>query len=188
MSPYDKAHFDRLYAADIDPWQFRESQYEAEKYRATIEAFPKPRYGKCLELGCSIGVLTRMLAQRCDAVVAIDTSARALQEAAKVCAGFDIDFRQAYLPEGDLGDGYDLVVASEVLYYLDSPRLGELAMRLKAAVNPGATCIGVHWIGATDYPLSGDHATQLFQMEADLVRVSHSTTAQYRLDVWTFPI
>lgn len=188
MSTYDKAHFDRLYEADIDPWHFRKSAYEAEKYRATIDAFPQPRFSKCLELGCSIGVLTKLLAARCDAIVAIDTSARALEEAKKICAGLNVDFRQAYLPEGEIGEGYDLVVASEVLYYLDAPSLGALATRLAGLVKPGATCIGVHWTGPTDYPLSGDHATQLFQMESDLARVSHATTDQYRLDVWTFPL
>jgi hypothetical protein len=132
-------------------------------------------------------VLTGQLAQRCDATIAIDTSARALEEASKVCAGLNVDFRRAYLPEGDLGDGFDLVVASEVLYYLDEPSLLTLAARLGGVVKPGATCIAVHWTGPTDYPLSGDRATELFQREAGLRRVDHTRTPKYRLDVWTFP-
>jgi hypothetical protein len=72
-------YFDALYTTDPDPWNFASSPYERVKYTLTLNAMPKPRYRLGLEVGCSIGVLTRLLASRCDAVVAIDaaeTSAR----------------------------------------------------------------------------------------------------------------
>ncbi|MFC7609312.1 SAM-dependent methyltransferase [Teichococcus aestuarii] len=60
------AYFEALYAADPDPWRFRDSAYEAGKYAATLAALERPRYGRVLEVGCSIGVLTKQLAGRCD--------------------------------------------------------------------------------------------------------------------------
>ncbi|MDQ6647012.1 MAG: class I SAM-dependent methyltransferase [Pseudomonadota bacterium] len=187
MSNYDHAHFERLYGKEIDPWQFRTSAYEAEKYRVTMEWLPAKRFSKCLELGCSIGVLTRALATRCDKVVAVDTSARALEEAAKACAGLPVEFRQAHLPEGYLGQGFDLVVVSEVLYFLESSALGTLGKRLQAAAEPGALCIGVHWTGLTDYPLSADEASDVFSQAATLSPVRQSSTQTYRIDLWRFP-
>jgi hypothetical protein len=67
-------YFDSLYAADPDPWKFAASPYERDKYALTLEAMPKPRYRSALEVGCSIGVFTKSLASRCDALVAIDAA------------------------------------------------------------------------------------------------------------------
>jgi hypothetical protein len=53
------AYFDALYARDPDPWRFATSDYERAKYRATLAALPGPLLGAALEVGCSIGVLTR---------------------------------------------------------------------------------------------------------------------------------
>ena len=67
-------YFDALYTADPDPWKFAASPYERDKYTLTLDAMPKPRYRSALEVGCSIGVLTRSLASRCDTLVAIDAA------------------------------------------------------------------------------------------------------------------
>ena len=64
------AYFDSLYAAEADPWAFATSDYEREKYAATLAALPRPHYARALEIGCSIGVLTRMLAGRVGASLA----------------------------------------------------------------------------------------------------------------------
>jgi SAM-dependent methyltransferase len=187
MSKYDHLHFERLYEEEIDPWRFRDSDYEADKYQKTIDALPPGTFSLCLELGCSIGVLTRLLAEKCDRIIAIDTSEKAIREAEKACAGLRVDFRQAHLPKGRLGQGMDLVVASEVLYYLEPDALSELAKRLSEAVKPSAVCIGVHWTGSTDYPLGADEACELFATQANLTSLDRLDMANYRLDVWQFP-
>ena len=51
--------FERLYHESPDPWGYRTSDYEREKYAATLAALPKRSHGLCLEVGCSIGVLHR---------------------------------------------------------------------------------------------------------------------------------
>lgn len=186
MSTYDQAHFESLYEKDIDPWKFCSSPYEAAKYRATMDALPAGRFSKCLELGCSIGVLTKELAQRCDYVVGLDTSSHALEAAAQRCHGLNVRFIQAHLPEGVLGTGYDLVVASEVLYFMNAPDVRTLAQRLADAVSPNALCVGVHWTGPTDYPLSAKEASETLEAAAQLERVEQVETEHYRLDVWRF--
>eukprot|EP01037_Dinobryon_pediforme_P001478 gene1476-1499_t len=64
----DREHFEKLYAANPDPWNFNTSEYEAAKYAATLEALPRPRFHHGLEVGCSFGVLSRALAQRVPAL------------------------------------------------------------------------------------------------------------------------
>ena len=66
--------FENLYAADGDPWRFVSSPYELGKYAHTIATLPEARYHNALEIGCSIGVLTFELAQRCDRLLAVDAA------------------------------------------------------------------------------------------------------------------
>jgi hypothetical protein len=79
-------YFCDLYARDADPWKFASSDYERHKYEATLNALPMDRYARGLEVGCSIGVFTSMLAPRCESLVAIDPAERALEEARLRCA------------------------------------------------------------------------------------------------------
>ncbi len=155
------AYFEDKYRADIDPWQFQTSAYERAKYQATIDALAKPRYGNALEVGCSIGVLTAMLAQRCDSLLAIDASETAIAKARQTSIPNAI-FQVGTLPQDFPGGRYDLIVLSEVLYYFAQPDLEALAALCVDAVQPGGDMIVCHWLGETDYPLTGQAATDLF--------------------------
>ena len=159
----DSAYFEDIYARSPDPWGFRSSPYERGKYQATLDILPRPRYRAALEVGCSIGVFTRRLADRCDAVLALDTSPRALAEAARDNADLPrVAFREATLPR-DFPEGrFDLIVLSEVLYYLSAPDLARVAELCAAALEPHGQMVLCHWLGETDYPLRGDEAAELF--------------------------
>ena len=93
-------YFDAIYTTDPDPWKFAASPYERGKYTLTLNAMPKSRYRSALEVGCSIGVLTRLLASRCDAVVAIDAAEAPLVEARRRCADLPgVRFEQMFVPD-----------------------------------------------------------------------------------------
>jgi len=181
-------YFDALYAADPDPWRFETSAYERDKYDATLAALPRARYRSAVEVGCSIGVLTRRLAERCDRLLGTDVSAVALEAAAARCAHLmHAGFETSYLPESAPRGRFDLVVLSEVLYYFDKGELALLAATLEAQFANDTNVLLVHWLGPTpDYPLTGDQAVDIF--EAALRRpaaVSRHRTADYRLDLLT---
>lgn len=182
----DAAHFDRLYAANPDPWGFRTNAYERDKYAATLAALPDRRYASALEVGCSIGELTRLLAPRCDALLGLDLSDAALRQAALACAGLaSVRFQRAAVP-ADWPDGpLDLVVLSEVLYFLTPDDLASLARRVLTSLQPDGVAVLVNWTGPTDDPLSGDDAAELFiAATAERLRPTLQTRhTGYRLDL-----
>ena len=164
-STIDAAYFDALYAAEADPWRFRTSDYEREKYAATLAALSKARYSHALEVGCSIGVFTKQLAARCDALLGIDASDTVLATAKEACAECkNVTFEARMVPVAFPSGSFDLIVLSEVIYYLDVPDLHKLASRCAAALLPGGEIVTCHWLGETDYPLTGMVASDLFAL------------------------
>ncbi|RAI56136.1 SAM-dependent methyltransferase [Roseicella frigidaeris] len=181
-------YFESIYAADADPWRFASSEYERAKYAATLAALPRPHYGRAFEIGCSIGVLTAQLAARCDSLLAVDLAEAPLAAARARCAGLpNVAFRRMAVP-GDWPDGaFDLILLSEVVYYLDMADLARLAGRVAAALAPGGEALLVHWTGETDYPLSGDAAAEGFIAAAGLPVIRQQRAEAYRLDLLRRP-
>jgi cyclopropane fatty-acyl-phospholipid synthase-like methyltransferase len=179
-------YFDTLYMADPDPWKFAASPYERGKYEITLDAMPKPRYRSALEVGCSIGVLTRSLASRCDTLVAIDAAQTPLLEARRRCADLPgVRFEQMFVPEQWPEGQFELILLSEVVYYLSPEDVGRLAARVTNSLAKGGSVILVHWTGPTDYPLSGDEAAALFieRIGPACVVKRGNRYRQFRLDV-----
>lgn len=155
------SYFEAKYKTDIDPWRFRTSDYERQKYRATIGAFTRPHYRRGLELGCSIGVLTSLLAPHCNHLVALDGSPRAIAEAERQQLS-NVTFEVACLPDKFPQSPFNLILLSEVLYYFSVSDLERLAQLCLDALEPGGEIVLCHWLGETDYPLTGIQVSELF--------------------------
>jgi 2-polyprenyl-3-methyl-5-hydroxy-6-metoxy-1,4-benzoquinol methylase len=154
-------YFEEKYKADIDPWQFRTSEYERAKYQATLGSLTRNRYASVLEVGCSIGVLTKLLSRRCLSLLAIDASARAI-ETAKTINEPNVTFCVANLPDEFPQATFDLIVLSEVLYYFSAPDLERVTRSCVSSISPDGEIVLCHWLGETDYPLTGADASELF--------------------------
>jgi SAM-dependent methyltransferase len=155
--------FEDLYRADSDPWNFETSEYEKGKYQATLAALERPSYAMALEVGCSIGVLTARLAPRCRTLHAVDLSPTAIARAKVRCsARDDVRFQVGAAPHDLPSGSFDLILLSEVLYYLSRQDLLGLAVWCRASAASRAEIILCHWLGPTDYPLSGETASNLF--------------------------
>jgi SAM-dependent methyltransferase len=140
------AEFERRYRRDGDPWGYRSSEYERAKYDATLRACGPGPFGSALELGGSIGVFSARLAGRCETLTTIDFSPTAVAAARTRLAGFP--HARAVVGEipAAIGPGsHDLVVASEILYYLDAEPLAETFERLREVLIPGGRMVAVHW-------------------------------------------
>jgi 2-polyprenyl-3-methyl-5-hydroxy-6-metoxy-1,4-benzoquinol methylase len=154
-------YFEEKYKVDIDPWQFRSSDYERKKYQATLGSLTKDKYTAGLEVGCSIGVLTKLLSRRCVGLLAIDASVTAI-EAAKSINEPNVTFRVANLPAEFPQGAFDLIVLSEVLYYFSASDLERVARSCTNSISQNGEIVLCHWLGETDYPLPGIDASELF--------------------------
>jgi len=150
--------FDRLYRESPDPWSFETSEYERHKYDETLAVLPRARYREAFEVGCSIGVLTKRLAERCDSLLAVDCSAIALDRAIERCREIEhVRFERMNLPRDYPDDKtFDLVVLSEVAYYWSWRDLRRVFDRIVAQLHVGGQVLLVHWAPpGPDKPLTG---------------------------------
>ena len=179
MNAVERTTLDALYADTDDPWNFRTSDYEQAKYDATVAALPGPHFRHILEIGCGNGELARHLSARCDAYTGLDAVEVALEAARRAVP--EGRFIQAYLP-CDLPDGaYDLLVLSEILYFLDGPGLGSLATQINARW-PDAAILCVTWLGPSGNPLQGAEALHLFGAATERGTSCAREDPNYRID------
>jgi SAM-dependent methyltransferase len=181
----DHRYFARVYADTPDPWNFAASPYENEKYRATIEALAGCHYGAAFEIGCSVGVLTALLAPHCDSLLAIDINERALAAARARCAEIaNVRFEQMTFP-GDAPSGtFDLIIISEVAYYWSDADLRAAIDYTAQAARPGATLELVHFLPKVDdYVRDGDAVHEQFLVDPRFTPVSAARAEKYRIDV-----
>ena len=154
-------YFEEKYQADKDPWHFKTSEYERDKYKATLGSLTKDRYVAALEVGCSIGIFTRLLSPRCVSLLAVDSSPTAIGAAESVNVP-NVSFRVANLPAEFPKGKFDLIVLSEVLYYFDKSDLARVAQSCIDSISQDGEIVLCHWLGETDYPLTGVEASELF--------------------------
>jgi SAM-dependent methyltransferase len=181
------SYFEEKYRGDIDPWRFRTSPYEREKYDATIRALSMPRYRNGLEVGCAIGVLSALLAPHCGQLIAMDSSPTAIAEAKRQKLP-NVRFETAVFPNEFPNGVFDLIVLSEVLYYFAEDDLMGLAEKCLNALEFGGQMILCHWLGETDYPLTGHQASDLFAKAVSRRRPTRAILHEgvYRLERLSF--
>jgi SAM-dependent methyltransferase len=179
-------YFDEVYAAAPDPYGFESRWYEQRKYAITLALLPARRYGDAFEPGCSIGVLTGLLAPRCDRLLAWDGAAAAAQAAARRNAAWpQVRVEQRRLP-ADWPDGsFDLIVFSELLYYFGDDDLGLIVSRAAGSLRPGGTLIAVHWRRpAANHPRSGGDAHAAVARQPGLARLAAYADPDFLAEVY----
>lgn len=177
-------YFEGMYARSDDPWGFRTRWYEERKRALVLASLQSRHYSSAFEPGCSIGVTTSCLSGRVDRLVAMDIAPQALDLARTAVPG-QVELLLGQVPH-DWPDGFfDLIVVSEVAYYLeliDCERLADLASRTAGEL------VVVHWRHPVDdYPLGGDEVQEIFTaaaMRHGLERLVAHTEPDFRIDSW----
>ena len=145
---FTQRYFEWRYRLSPDPWGYESSPYERRKYELTLNILPKGRhYKRALEVGCSIGVFTQLLAERgiADQIVGIDVSERALKRAQQRLASFkNVQLRLADVAQDPLDDLYDLIFCAEVLFYLGEEKLKAVRDKLTNALEPSGHLVLVN--------------------------------------------
>jgi trans-aconitate methyltransferase len=150
--------FEKLYRADPDPWRTLTDPYESHKRERTLAACGEGPFAAAYDLGAGTGVLAAALAPRCERLLALDGAPTAVAEAQQRLAPFPhAEARVATLPDGLPTEALDLVVASEILYYLDDDAFRTVVDWLPATLADGGRVVAVHWTGsAPDLRRSAD--------------------------------
>ena len=180
-------YFADLYRADRDPWDFETSWYEQRKYDLTVAALPRRRYRRGLEPGCANGALTERLAARCDRLDAFDFVDDVVARArSRLRPHPHVTVHDAHFPEFWSGGTGDLLVWSEVGYYLTDAGLAVASAGLRRWLEPSGTVVAVHYTGATDYPRTGEAVHRwIDETFAFLVPAVRLDDERFQLRVWT---
>src|SRR5690242_9932178 len=113
--------FEHKYRAHGDYFGYQTSPYELTKYRQTLDLMRQWRKGSAsaLEIGCSVGVFTAMIAPEFGAVTAVDIAREALALTEKQVAGKgQVAYVQSDLISLVLEKRFDVIFCAEVLMYV----------------------------------------------------------------------
>jgi LmbE family N-acetylglucosaminyl deacetylase/SAM-dependent methyltransferase len=137
---------DELHRVSQDPWGTDSRWYERRKRDLLLAVLPDLRFRHALEIGCSTGALSAALLERADRVLGVDRSPAALAIARRRLAHrdgvtlADLDVPAAW-PEGQ----FDLVVVSEVGYFLSPAAVDGLVRRIASSLTPAGVVALCHW-------------------------------------------
>jgi SAM-dependent methyltransferase len=185
MSRMTLSEFEARYRTDPDPWGYTTSAYERDKYAATLAACGPGPFAHALELGASIGVFTSLLAPRCRYLTTVDAAPTAVALArARLADAPGVQILEGAIPDAIPDGPYDLVVASEILYYLTAGELDATLDRLSEQTRPGARVVAVHWRpDGPERPLTADCVHATLRGQPWLQARRRADTDDYRLDV-----
>lgn len=161
-----RSAFESVYGELDDPWASDDARYRYQrlKYAGIVAALPPGRrYGRTLDLGCGLGLLSQALAARSDDVLGLDIAQEAIDRARQRAAGLaNVRFERAdFMDLPPSMDGrFDLVALADTLYYLPSPisddALKAAAARVGRLLAPGGMCLL-----ANHYVVAGDPDSRL---------------------------
>ena len=187
-SEHSARRWDAQYIRKTDLFDLETDARERPRYRFLLHALGDRPLGRTLELGCSIGVLTAMLAERSTTLVATDISAVALDAASErleESGHRQVEFRQAELPGGVPKGPFNTVVASEVLCYLRAWEVVETGGRIVASLAPGGRLLVAHTRGYfPKHAISADHAVRLVSRAGGLRSVGRWSGRELRADLF----
>ena len=179
-------YFDQLFAGNDDPWAFRQRWYERRKRAMTLAMLTRPRYASVFEPGCANGELSYELAPRCDRLLCCDTAAAAVGLARNRLLGFPhVHVQQSRLPAQWPTGQFDLIVLSELCYYLDRDDLGRLIKLALDSLADDGQVLACHWRPAIEgCPQTAGQVHEMLQERLDMPLLARHHEDDFLLDLW----
>ena len=186
INTVSKEFFEEKYRANYDPWKFSSSSYELTRYAEIIRVLEGTTFDSGFEPGCSIGVLTECLADRCRRLLAMDISPTAVAVARQRCAGFpNVAIVEGSLPDDLPVGSFDLIVFSEIGYYFERGVLTRIRDLLIEHLAPEGALIGAHWLGVSaDHLLGGDDVHDVLRSSSALRLTASRRYDGFLLESW----
>ncbi|SDW59512.1 Nodulation protein S (NodS) [Pseudomonas syringae] len=187
MSSVADSYFDDLFSKDSDPWAFKKRWYERRKRALTLAALPREHYRAILEPGCANGELSADLAARCDTLLCCDTSTPAVGLARQRLADLpNARVLQARLPQQWPAGQFDLIVFSELCYYLDLEDLNRLIDCALEALTPDGQLLACHWRPDIEgCPLNAQRVHDTLAERLSMHRLFSHHEQDFLLDLWS---
>ena len=181
------APFDALYHASSDPWGTASRWYERRKRSLLLAALPREHYPAVFEAGCGTGHISVALADRCDTLLASDGSAPALAIATRALASHPhATVVMQRLPDEWPQRPFDLVVLSEILYFVDDEGCDALAASARASAGEHGTVVACNWRATIEgWGHRGDEVHRRFEQALGLPRLFEYADDDFLLGGWS---
>ncbi len=185
-STLSQQYFDERYKESVAVSGSGISEENQKKNTQILKALKQEHYENVLEIGCSDGVLTELLAERSTKLLAIDISELAVEAAKKMLADQkNVTIKKASIPDSFPVGNYDLIIINEVGYYLSLRDLVETKNTLKNNLNSGGELLLAH---STDFeednPMSGNQVHEVFLRDEVFTLINSINTDGFRLDIF----
>lgn len=143
----DPDGFEALFQAEPDPWDYAASSFERQKRKVLLAGCGLRCRGRVLELACANGETSAALGPLALRLLAQDASPTALRHAeARNAQSRRIRFVPGILPRDMPRGPFDLIVASEILYYLSPRDLAACLAGIERALAPGGRLVMLHHV------------------------------------------
>lgn len=181
------SYFEQLFEGSDDPWAFKQRWYEQRKRALTLAALPRRSYAAIFEPGCANGELSAALATRCERFLCCDTSSTAAGLARQRLKEFEhVQVIEARLPAEWPEGTFDLIVFSELGYYLDPLDLDQWIDRALASLAPDGQLLACHWRQPIEgCPQTADQVHQRLQKRLRMPRLFAHREEDFLLDLWS---
>ena len=180
-------YFDQLFAGNDDPWAFRQRWYEQRKRALTLAVLTRPRYASIFEPGCANGELSAELATRCGRLVCCDTAEAAVSLAKTRLQEFpNAQVEQRRLPSEWPTGQFELIVLSELCYYLDADDLNRLIDCVLASLTADGQVLACHWRPPIEgCPHSAEQVHALLEQRLGMHGLVQHREEDFLLDLWS---
>ncbi len=182
------APFDAMLPDGVtDPWRLDSSEYEKRRLALTLACLGRPQYQSVLEIGCATGQLSAQLSERADRVIGMDASDQALTVARARTEAVEwlLGAAPADIPVAE----FDLIVLSEIAYFLTGPELLATLRAVRRQLRPGGEILIANWSAATDnIPLDGPTVHNQAAAVFDLPLRARYHDADLVIQVWGQPL
>ena len=179
--------FDALYRASPDPWGTRSRWYERRKRTLLLAALPQESYGSVYEAGCGTGHVSAALAARCGRLLASDASGVAVDIASRSLSGVaNVSVEQHRLPDDWPQQRFDLVVLSELLYFVERDERLRIARSVRDSLGDSGVAIACNWRHIIDgRGITGVQAHRHFETALRLPRLLEYEDDDFVLTAWS---
>jgi SAM-dependent methyltransferase len=182
--PRSQVNFEDLYERQRDPWEYETSEVEQARYEAVLRALGPRKFGRALEIGCSVGVFTEMLEPKCDELLAIDFVDAAVEIARKRLAGTpSVTVERRTIPREMPAGDFDLIVCMDTMYYWTRDVQLKALGAFEAALRKGGTLLIEHESANSRFRATrGDRVHFLVEENTELEHAVSMNEGGFRTD------